>query len=125
MSEVEKTDVKIRDIREKRFAFAVRIVKFCRFLDVSKSLVNQSIRSAKSVGANLEEARSGRSKPDFISKNSVALKESHETNYRLRLISESTDFEENFRKGVEDLIIKSSEITKIIASIIISAKKES
>ena len=129
MVESEKTDTKIRDIRERTFSFAVRIIKLCRFLekktDVGKSLINQLIRSATSVGANLEEAQSGQSKPDFISKNSIALKESRETNYWLRLISESTDFEENVKKGIDELIVESSEITKIIASIIISAKKES
>ena len=97
MVEFEKTDTKIKDIRERTFSFAVRIVKLCRFLekksDISKSLVNQLIRSATSVGANLEEAQSGQSKPDFISKNSIALKEACETNYWLRLIFETTDFE--------------------------------
>ena len=128
MVEFEKTDTKIKDIRERTFSFAVRIVKLCRFLekksDISKSLVNQLIRSATSVGANLEEAQSGQSKPDFISKNSIALKEARETNYWLRLIFETTDFEKNVKKGVEDLIVESSEITKIVAAIVVSAKKE-
>jgi four helix bundle protein len=118
----------MQDIRERTFTFAVRIVKLCRFLekktDISKSLINQLIRSGTSIGANLEEAQSGQSKPDFISKNSIALKESRETNYWLRLILETTDLEENVRKGIEDLGNESTELTKIIASIIVSAKKE-
>jgi four helix bundle protein len=117
-----------QDIRERAFVLAVRVVKLCRFLeknaDVSKSLVRQLIRAGTSVGANLEEAQSGQSKLDFISKNSIALKEARETNYWLRLILETTDFEEKVKHGVEDLIAESSEITKIIAPIIISAKKE-
>ena len=127
--EENRDSEKIKDIRERAFAFAVRIVKLCRFLEkqteVSKSLVRQLIRSGTSIGANLEEAQSGQSKADFISKNSIALKESRETNYWLRLIAETSDFEENVNKGIEDLIQESSEITKIIAAIIVSAKKES
>ncbi len=119
---------KIQDIRERSFAFAVRIVKLCRFLerneDVSNSLVRQLIRSGTSVGANLEEAQSGQSKPDFISKNAIALKEARETNYWLRLISETNNFEENIDKGITDLIRESEEIKRIIAAIIVSAKKE-
>jgi four helix bundle protein len=120
--------MKERDIRERAFALAVRVVRLCRFLeknlDVSKSLVRQLIRAGTSIGANLEEAQSGQSKPDFISKNSIALKEARETNYWLRLILETTDFDDKAKRGVQDLIDESSEITKIIASIIITAKKE-
>lgn len=118
---------KIRDIRERAFAFAVRIVKLCRYLEknyeVSNSLVRQLIRSGTSIGANLEEAQSGQSKPDFISKNSIALKEARETNYWLRLISETNDFNESIENGLKDLTDESEEIKKIIASIIITAKK--
>jgi four helix bundle protein len=48
------------DIRERAFAFAVRVVKFCHFLgkqsDVNKTLSRQLLRSATTIGANLEEA---------------------------------------------------------------------
>lgn len=126
---MNQENFKSRDIRERTFAFAVRIIKLCRYLeknqDVSKSLVRQLIRSGTSIGANLEEAQSGQSKPDFISKNSIALKEARETNYWLRLISETNRFELSIDKGIIDLIQESEEIKKIIASIIVSAKKES
>lgn len=65
--EVEKTfdnlvsDEKIFDIRERSFAFAVRIVKLCDFLEnhskVSKNLIRQLLNAGTSVGANLEEAQ--------------------------------------------------------------------
>jgi hypothetical protein len=72
------TETKITDIRQRSFAFAVRIVKLCRFLEknpeVSNALVRQLIRSGTSIGANLEEAQSGQSKPDFVSKNAILSK---------------------------------------------------
>ena len=73
----EKPKGKIADIRERAFAFAVRIVKLCKFLEkksnVSKSLLNQLLDAGTSVGANLEEAVAGQSKADFIHKNLAIL----------------------------------------------------
>jgi four helix bundle protein len=79
-----------RDIRERTFDFAVRILKPCHELDekpgVSRNMSRQLLNSGTSVGANAEEAQAAQSKPDFISKNSIALKEARETHYWLRLL---------------------------------------
>ena len=124
---VNKNDGKVFDIRERAFLFAVRIVKLCQYLEkhteISKRLLGQLLDAGTSVGANLEEAQGGQSKPDFISKNSISLKEARETNYWLRLILATNKFEEKINQGIEELVIESDEIAKIIASIIISAKK--
>ncbi len=118
---------KIKDIRERTFIFAVRIVKLCGYLEkdtkVGKTLTTQLLKAGTSVGANPEEAQAGQSKPDFISKNAISLKETREVNYWLRLISATGNFEEKVKSGIEELITESSEISKIIGSIIISAKK--
>ena len=123
-----KGEPRIKDIRERTFAFAVRIVKLCQYLEkdtkVSKTLIIQLLKAGTSVGANLEEAQAGQSKPDFISKNAISLKEIREANYWLKLISATNNFEEKVKSGIEELIGESSEIGKIIGSIIISAKKE-
>ncbi len=128
MNEDEKSSMKIKDIRERAFAFAVRIVKLCQYLEkntiVGKTLINQLLKAGTSVGANLEEAQAGQSKPDFISKNAIALKEARESKYWLRLISATKTFEEKIKMGIEELAGESSEISKIIGSIIVSAKKE-
>ncbi|WP_099798674.1 four helix bundle protein [Parathermosynechococcus lividus] len=79
----------MKDIRERAFELAVRIVKVCQFLDeqlgVGGTLGKQLIRSGTSIGANLEEAQAGQSRADLISKNAIALKEARETHYWLRL----------------------------------------
>jgi len=46
----------------------------------------QMVRSATSVGANVEEALAGQSRADFISKLSIARKEARESRYWLRLL---------------------------------------
>jgi four helix bundle protein len=77
-------------ITERSFLFAVRIVRFCRFLErhdnVSRTLAGQLLRSGTSIGANVEEVQAGQSKSDFIAKMSIARKEARETNYWLRLL---------------------------------------
>ena len=47
----------------------------------------QILRSGTSIGANVRESRFAQSKADFISKLSIALKESSETQYWLELLS--------------------------------------
>ena len=52
---------------------------------VGRVLAPQSVRCGTSIGANLEEARSGESRRDFVSKCSIALKEARESPFRLRI----------------------------------------
>ena len=82
-----------KDLPARTFEFARRIVKLCQTLDqtpgVSRSLANQLLRSGTSVGANVEEAQGGQSRADFLSKISIACKESRETHYWLRLLAAS------------------------------------
>ncbi|MGB0991563.1 MAG: four helix bundle protein [Akkermansiaceae bacterium] len=81
------------DITDRTFAFSLRIVKLCRILDASpgtnRTLANQLLRSGTSIGANVEEAQAAQSKPDFISKISIACKEARETLYWLRILMAS------------------------------------
>ncbi len=62
----------MRDIRERTFDFALRIIKLCRQLEeqqgVARTLGWQLLLSGTSIGANVEEAQAGQSKPDLISK---------------------------------------------------------
>ena len=78
-------------ISDRAFAFAVRIVNLCTFLEknskVSSNLINQLLNAGTSVGAKLEEAVAEQSRADFIHKNATALKEARESNYWLRLMT--------------------------------------
>jgi len=78
------------DLPDRTFAFAERIVRLCLALEgestVAATLVKQLLRSGTSIGANVEEAQASESKRDFVHKYSLALKESRETHYWLRLL---------------------------------------
>jgi len=118
---------KIWDIRERSFAFAVRIVKLCRSLEqsgrVSRTLITQLLKAGTSIGANLEEAQGGQTKPDFITKNSISLKEARESRYWLRVIAASCDLAESEQVEVRELTIECQEIALIVGAILVSARK--
>ena len=67
--------------------FAVEILKLCDGIKGHYSIVNQLERSATSIGANIREAKYAHSKPDFISKLQISLKECYETEYWLELMN--------------------------------------
>jgi four helix bundle protein len=73
------------------FRFACSAVTLYRTLrrqpDLPDFMVRQFVRSATSVGANLEEARSAQTRRDSAAKFSIALKEARETAYWLRLVA--------------------------------------
>ena len=62
-------------IKDKSFAFALRIVKLYKFLCESKReyvLSKQLLRSGTAVGALIREAEHAESKADFIHKIAIA-----------------------------------------------------
>ena len=115
-----------RDIRERAFEFAVRIVKLCKYLEknseVSRNVNSQLLDAGTSVGANLEEAKAGQSRADFVHKNAIALKEARESTFWLRLILATESFEDNVETGIIELKDESIELAKIIGKIIVNAK---
>ena len=81
-------------IRERAFAFSLRAIKLFQHLQKQKDgagwvIGKQFLRSACSVGANVEEAQSAESRADFTHKLGIAQKEARETLYWLRLLGES------------------------------------
>ena len=106
-------------IQKKSYAFAIRIVKLYRHLAEKKKefvLSRQLLRSGPSIGANVEEAVGGQSRPDFVAKMSVAYKEARETSYWLRLLNDTgflapREFDSIFADAVECCRILSAILT--------------
>src|SRR5215212_7230835 len=73
------------------FDFAIQIIELYKILIEQKEYVisKQLLRSATSIGANVEEANAAQTKKDFIAKMSIASKEARETKYWLRLLDKS------------------------------------
>jgi four helix bundle protein len=77
-------------IQDRAFLFATEVIDFCKPLvsrgGIARELAMQLVDSGTSIGANLEEADGGQSKPDFRSKIAISRKEARESRYWLRLI---------------------------------------
>ena len=109
-------------IAEKSFSFAVRIVKLYRYLSKKEQeyvLTRQLLRAGTSIGANIAEAQQAQSRPDFISKLSIALKEAAETHYWLRLLAAANYLSQ---KGANSMLADCIELEKLLTSILNSAK---
>ena len=107
-----------KTVENKSVLFSVRVVKLCEYLRKSKKefiLSKQLLRAGTSVGANVAEAQQAQSRADFLSKMNIALKESVETDYWLRLLR-STDYlsEQEFRSIITDC----RELEKMLTAIV-------
>jgi len=112
-------------VKEKSFRFAVRIVKLCNYLRDTKSefvISKQLLRCGTSIGANTAESRFAQSRPDFVSKLSIALKEAAETDYWLRLL-----YETNYLTQTQfaSLMRDCDELECLLASIVKTMKTNS
>ncbi len=104
-------------VQIKSYAFAIKIVNIFKKLQTDKReyiLSKQLLRSATSVGANIEEAIDGQSRKDFYAKLTIAYKEARETKYWIRLLTD-TNFLEN--ETSKDLLKDIEELLRIIGSI--------
>ena len=101
---------------EKSMDFSIKMVKIYQDLCAKREFIlsKQMLRSATSIGANAREAKRGQSKPDFLSKLSIALKEADETEYWLELLYK-TDYidEATYSDAYSDCV----ELVKLLTSI--------
>ena len=65
--------------------FAIQVLKLTANIKGHYSLANQLERSGTSIGANIREAKYAHSRPDFIAKLQIALKECYETEYWIEI----------------------------------------
>lgn len=109
-------------IGNKSYLFALEIVKIYKQLAEKKEFVlsKQLLRAGTSIGANIHEALSGQTKRDFVYKLNIALKESRETQYWLKLLKDS-----DYISAIEFDKLNSgcTELIKMLTSIIITTKE--
>jgi len=106
----------------KSMDFATEIVLFYEVFSKSKkdtTIAKQLLRSATSIGANINESVYGNSKADFISKLHIALKETGESLYWLTLLKRTNLFEYDYLK----LITLAEEIKRMLISSLNTAKE--
>lgn len=104
-------------VLEKSYGFALRVVNLYRWFAEEKKefvLSKQLLRAGTSVGANVEEAIGGQSGKDFLSKMSIAYKETRESHYWLRLLHDARYLTD---QQFESLIADCDELLRIVGSI--------
>ena len=111
-------------IKDQSKAFAIRIVRLCRYLHEEKNewiLTKQLLRSGTSIGANVVEALASISKKEFLAKMYISFKECHETEYWLELLH-NTDYlsDEEFESiNLDNLALK-----KMLSSITLTTSRQ-
>lgn len=120
-------DYKSLDIRQRASRYSLRAIRLYRFLEKGKDgagwiLGKQYLRSATSIGANIEEAQSAETKADFIHKYGIAQKEAKESLYWLRLMTESGTVK---AARLQPLMKETEELYAVITAIIVKSKRRS
>ncbi len=106
------------DLEERTAKFGESVIILCRSLVhdfISKSIIDQLVRSGTSVGANYMEANGASSKKDFRNKISICKKEAQETKHWLRMLS---TYFPNREVELKKITVEAQELTMIFQSII-------
>ena len=109
-------------IRDKSFAFALRVVKLAKFLEVEKRdfvLSKQVLRKGTALGAPVREAGHAESRADFVHKMNIALKESNETMYWLDLLRQGDYLD---KQSYQSIAADSEELIKLLIAIVKTSK---
>ena len=110
------------DIKKRSYLFSLKIIAFVETLEknqINSILVNQLIRAATSIGANIIEAQASSSKKDFINFYHHALKSANETKYWLCLLRDSKKGDYN---KTQLLLNEAIELANMLASSILTMK---
>jgi four helix bundle protein len=109
---------------DKSLDFATQIVLYYESFTTAKkdtTIAKQLLRSATSIGANINEAVYGNSKADFISKLHIALKETGESIYWLTLLSRTRLIDYDY----SPLLSQAEEIKRMLIASLNTAKGNS
>jgi four helix bundle protein len=109
-------------VRNKSFAFALRVIRLCQNLQEQKReyvISKQLLRSGTAIGALIREADQAESRADFIHKMAIALKEANETEYWVELLQET-----NYIEPEDGISMRAdlTELLRLLTSIVKSAR---
>lgn len=114
---------KTYDIKIRCYEFSKTVVLFINkyeFKRIHYPIIDQLLRSATSIGANIIEAKSGNSRKNLISFYSIALRSANETKYWLCLVRDTLEID---KAEVNNLIKEGDEISRIIGKSILTLKQ--
>ena len=110
-----------QDIRDRSFRYACEVARFA--LGVTRTgtrpVTDQLLKSATSVGANLEEAKAASSRREFVRYVDIALREARESAYWLRIC---VSLEIEPKAEVEHLRNEADQIARVLGAIVVKTK---
>jgi four helix bundle protein len=112
-----------RDIRQRSFLFGCQVARLALTLTprpAVRSIVDQLVRSATAIGANLEEAKASSTRREFLRGLEIALREARETHYWLRVCSEISL---GPPPQLLELQGESDQLIRILTAIVLSTKR--
>ena len=115
-------NVKENLLASKSFEFGVRTYRLCEQIMKTRNefvLTRQLIRASSSVGALCSESEFAQSRPDFISKLSIARKECNESRYWILMMHE-VGLLDTIR--AEEMEYKANELLRILTASIKTAQ---
>lgn len=120
---MEQTIKPVYDLKQRSYSFSINIIRLVGGIELKRnyqSLLDQLIRSATSIGANIVEGKAGSSKKDLIRFYQYSLKSANETIYWLNLIKDGLEIND---EKINQLIQEATELSRIIAKSIITLKE--
>ena|SRR5436190_14048020 len=111
-----------QNIRDRAFVFACAVAKRALRMEPRpgiRCLIDQLLKSATAVGANLEEAKAGSSKREFVRYVEISLREAREAAYWLR-ICVALDLDDAAQ--LKNLCGEADQIARILGAIVVSTK---
>ncbi|HEV2419553.1 MAG TPA: four helix bundle protein [Terriglobia bacterium] len=114
------------DISARSYQYALRAIALYQHLQKQHDgagwiIGKQFLKSATSIGANIEEAQGSESRADFIHKIGIAQKEARESLFWLRLLSDSRIVP---RSRLEPLMRENQELIAVITTIVVNTKRK-
>ena len=109
-------------VKDKSYQFAIRIVNAYKYLiNTQKEFVlsKQMLRSGTAIGALIREGIHAQSRPDFLNKMNIALKEAYETEYWISLLYDTGYFSDDLYQSIHE---DSVELVKLLTSIVKTRK---
>lgn len=112
------------DLRDRCFKFSLKIIALADTLPNKRAcwiIMDQLIRSATSIGANLIEARASSSRLEFKKFYEISLKSANETKYWLELLRDSHLANES---TINPLLAEVIELANMLAAGVIKLKRK-
>jgi four helix bundle protein len=112
-----------KDIRERAFLFGCAVARLALAVTPRpgvRSLVDQLLKAGTSVGANLEEAKAGSSRREFVRYLEIALREARESLYWLRIWAALNLGPSD---QLRELQGEADQIVRILTAIVVSTKR--